>query len=129
MAVVLLTVGCWQQCHCCGYRLLTEWVRQPTDREQLLKLLQDADVLITNLRSGALARMGLDSESVTRQFPQLVIYASIYASISVTLSLSLCVCHAVAFSLSCCRFQSVSITLSLSLCLCHAVAFYLCHSL
>jgi crotonobetainyl-CoA:carnitine CoA-transferase CaiB-like acyl-CoA transferase len=41
-------------------------------RHDLDKLLATADVLVTNMRTGALARAGLDPDAVTNRFPRLV---------------------------------------------------------
>jgi crotonobetainyl-CoA:carnitine CoA-transferase CaiB-like acyl-CoA transferase len=41
-------------------------------RDVLLRLLADADVLITNLRPGPLRRLGLDHEALRADFPRLV---------------------------------------------------------
>jgi crotonobetainyl-CoA:carnitine CoA-transferase CaiB-like acyl-CoA transferase len=45
-------------------------------REILLRLLEDADVFVTNLRPAALGGLGLDYETLSVRFPRLV-YASI----------------------------------------------------
>ena len=42
------------------------------DRESALKLLDTADVFVTNVRPGALQRLGLDFESVAHRCPRLV---------------------------------------------------------
>ncbi|MFF7062608.1 CoA transferase [Pseudomonas sp. NPDC008258] len=42
-------------------------------KEILLKLLEDADVLIQNLAPGAAARMGLDYEILKERFPRLIV--------------------------------------------------------
>lgn len=44
----------------------------PAGREQLLALLQGADVLIENFKTGTMERWGLGYESLARQFPRLV---------------------------------------------------------
>lgn len=49
---------------------------QPAGRAQLMSLLAEADIFITNVRPGALARMKLDYETVHRECPRLI-YASI----------------------------------------------------
>jgi crotonobetainyl-CoA:carnitine CoA-transferase CaiB-like acyl-CoA transferase len=49
-----------------------------TDRERLEALLADADVLVENMRPGALAKFGLDYPAVSERHPRLV-YASISA--------------------------------------------------
>ncbi|KAA0972180.1 CoA transferase [Aureimonas fodinaquatilis] len=46
------------------------------DREQLLKLVDEADVLIENFRTGAMDRLGLDYETLKKRNPRLI-YASI----------------------------------------------------
>lgn len=45
-------------------------------KQVLLDLIAQADVFVTNLRRGALARAGLDHETLTAMFPKLV-YASV----------------------------------------------------
>lgn len=49
---------------------------QAAGRAQLISLLAEADVFITNVRPGALARLKLDYETVHRECPRLI-YASI----------------------------------------------------
>ncbi len=51
-------------------------ISTPEDRERLDTLLASADVLVTNLRAGALDRAGLSPDKVCARFPRLV-YASI----------------------------------------------------
>lgn len=46
--------------------------KTPAGMEALLRLLEGADVLITNWRLGALARAGLDYETLKDRFPKLV---------------------------------------------------------
>jgi len=48
------------------------------DRKRLFEFLEDADVLVENMRPGALARFGLDYPSLADRFPRLV-YCSISA--------------------------------------------------
>jgi crotonobetainyl-CoA:carnitine CoA-transferase CaiB-like acyl-CoA transferase len=55
-----------------GKRSLALDVQSAQGREVLHRLLESADVLLTNLRPGALARLGLDAESVTSRYPRLV---------------------------------------------------------
>ncbi|MBK1780084.1 CoA transferase [Advenella sp. WQ 585] len=50
--------------------------KNPDDREKLLTLIRDADVLVENYRAGTLKRYGLDYDSLKAINPQLV-YASI----------------------------------------------------
>ena len=47
-------------------------LKSPAGTDILFRLLQDADALITNYREDALARLGLDYESVSSRFPGLV---------------------------------------------------------
>lgn len=46
------------------------------DREKLLALVDESDVLIENFRTGAMERLGLDYETLSRRNPRLI-YASI----------------------------------------------------
>lgn len=55
-----------------GKRSLAVDVQSDQGREVLHRLLESADVLLTNLRPGALARLGLDAETVTERYPRLV---------------------------------------------------------
>ncbi len=48
----------------------------PGQRDRLLALIDTADVLVENFRVGALARFGLDYETLARRHPRLV-YASV----------------------------------------------------
>ncbi len=50
--------------------------KTPEGMEALMKLLEDADVLVTNWRLGALQRAGLDYETLKVKFPKLI-YAMI----------------------------------------------------
>jgi len=45
---------------------------QPAGRDALLKLIEGADVFLTNVRPGGLARSGLDPETVLKRCPQLI---------------------------------------------------------
>lgn len=47
-------------------------LKTPRGREILLRLLEDADVFVTNLRPGPLRRLGLDHESLRGDYPRLV---------------------------------------------------------
>ncbi|MEU8632261.1 CoA transferase [Amycolatopsis sp. NPDC048633] len=47
-------------------------LKDETEREQALKLIDTADVLITNMRPGALARLGLNYADVAERNPRLV---------------------------------------------------------
>lgn len=47
-------------------------IKDATGKEALFKLLEDADVLITNWRIQALERAGLDYDSIKNRFPKLV---------------------------------------------------------
>jgi crotonobetainyl-CoA:carnitine CoA-transferase CaiB-like acyl-CoA transferase len=48
-------------------------LKQPTDLDQLLRLVDGADVLVENLRPGALERLGLDPATLLARNPRLVI--------------------------------------------------------
>jgi formyl-CoA transferase len=45
---------------------------QPEDREFLLAMLAKADVLVQNLKPGALKKLGLDPDELCRRFPRLI---------------------------------------------------------
>jgi crotonobetainyl-CoA:carnitine CoA-transferase CaiB-like acyl-CoA transferase len=47
-------------------------LKQPEGREAALAIMGSADAVVTNMRRGALARLGLDPESVRRRFPRLI---------------------------------------------------------
>jgi len=47
-------------------------LRTDADRDAAFELLSDADVFVTNVRPGALQRLGLDFESVSARNPRLV---------------------------------------------------------
>jgi crotonobetainyl-CoA:carnitine CoA-transferase CaiB-like acyl-CoA transferase len=49
---------------------------RPEGREALLRILDGADIFITNVRPGALKRAGLDYEAVKERLPRLI-YASV----------------------------------------------------
>ncbi|KNC81939.1 hypothetical protein SARC_05768 [Sphaeroforma arctica JP610] len=53
-------------------------VKQAKDVEKLLKLLETADVLVTNTRPSALKRLGLDYDTIKDNFPHIV-YAQVSA--------------------------------------------------
>jgi crotonobetainyl-CoA:carnitine CoA-transferase CaiB-like acyl-CoA transferase len=55
-----------------GKRSLALDVRSEPGRTVLHKLLESADVFLTNLRPGALARLGLDTASVAERYPRLI---------------------------------------------------------
>jgi crotonobetainyl-CoA:carnitine CoA-transferase CaiB-like acyl-CoA transferase len=48
-------------------------LKQPADLDQLLRLVDGADVLVENLRPGALERLGLDPATLLARNPRLVI--------------------------------------------------------
>jgi len=48
-------------------------LKDPQDRDKLLFLLRDADVLIESFRPGVMARLGLDPQGLCRRFPRLVV--------------------------------------------------------
>jgi crotonobetainyl-CoA:carnitine CoA-transferase CaiB-like acyl-CoA transferase len=55
-----------------GKRSVSLDLRTADGRTVLDRLLETADVFLTNFRPGALARLGLDAETVTERFPRLV---------------------------------------------------------
>lgn len=59
-----------------GKRSVVLDLRTEAAREALHKLLSDADVLVSNLRTDALERLGLDAPSVMSRHPRLI-YASV----------------------------------------------------
>ncbi|HEY1753668.1 MAG TPA: CaiB/BaiF CoA-transferase family protein [Caulobacteraceae bacterium] len=48
---------------------------RPAGREALLRLLQDADVFLTNVRPASLKRQGLDYETLSQALPRLIYVA------------------------------------------------------
>ena len=63
--------------HNSNKRLVALNIKTRGGREALLKLLETADVFITNVREPSLARMGLDYASLQERYPRLV-YAQFY---------------------------------------------------
>ncbi|ONH22936.1 hypothetical protein BL253_34270 [Pseudofrankia asymbiotica] len=59
-----------------GKRSVCLDLKNEAAREVLLQLLAGADVLVTNLRLAALARLGLDYETLSARFPRLVYAAA-----------------------------------------------------
>jgi crotonobetainyl-CoA:carnitine CoA-transferase CaiB-like acyl-CoA transferase len=55
-----------------GKRSVALDLRSAAGREALDRLLATADVFLTNFRPGALARLGLDADTLTERFPRLV---------------------------------------------------------
>lgn len=53
-----------------------QWVslnmKNPEGKKLALKLIADADIFVTNMRDGALRRLGLDYDTLSKQFPHLV---------------------------------------------------------
>ncbi len=47
-------------------------LRDPADRDLLLELMADADVVVDNFRTSALARLGLEPERLIERYPQLI---------------------------------------------------------
>jgi len=58
-----------------GKRSITLDLKQEAGREVLMKLLEDADVFLTNLLPRARRSMGIDADSIRARFPD-IIYAS-----------------------------------------------------
>ncbi|MFK7834605.1 MAG: CaiB/BaiF CoA transferase family protein [Sulfitobacter sp.] len=59
-----------------GKASITVDFRTPEGQAQVKELLQDADILIENFKTGGLAKYGLDYASLSHEFPQLI-YCSI----------------------------------------------------
>src|SRR5580698_7428049 len=55
-----------------GKRGIVLDIAKPAGRDAMLRLLETADVLITNVRPGALKRARLDYDSLKDQFPRLI---------------------------------------------------------
>ena len=55
-----------------GKRSVAVDLRSEQGRAVLTRLLESADVFLTNFRPGALRRLGLDSETLTERYPRLV---------------------------------------------------------
>jgi crotonobetainyl-CoA:carnitine CoA-transferase CaiB-like acyl-CoA transferase len=55
-----------------GKRSIALDLQRPEGAAVMAKLLETADVFLTNLRPGALRRLGLDSETLTAKYPKLV---------------------------------------------------------
>ena len=55
-----------------GKESVTLDLRDPADQAQLKELLDGADVLIQNLKRGALARLGFDFDRLAREWPRLI---------------------------------------------------------
>jgi crotonobetainyl-CoA:carnitine CoA-transferase CaiB-like acyl-CoA transferase len=46
---------------------------EPSDAEVFTRLLEHADVLVSNLAPGALTRLGLEPEALTKRYPRLIV--------------------------------------------------------
>ncbi|MEQ9258023.1 MAG: CoA transferase, partial [Roseovarius sp.] len=55
-----------------GKRSLVLDLREESARNELLRLIAGADVLLQNLKPGALARLGVDFEELRRAHPRLI---------------------------------------------------------
>lgn len=55
-----------------GKKLVSIDLKQPDGKKAMLRLLDGADVFLTNVRTGGLQRLGLDYESLHERFPRLV---------------------------------------------------------
>ena len=53
-------------------RFMTVNLKNPKGQEVMDKLLQEADVFITNIRSKSLKKLGLDYETVSEKYPRVV---------------------------------------------------------
>jgi len=47
-------------------------IKDPQDKERMLKLIECADIFITNTRAQSLKKLGLDAETLTEKFPRLI---------------------------------------------------------
>ena len=56
-----------------GKETLIADLTKPEDKARIAGLLADADVLVQNLKPGALARLGFDAERLAREFPRLIV--------------------------------------------------------
>lgn len=63
--------------HNSNKRLISLNIKSEEGREILFKMLEDADVFVTNVREASLARSGLDYSSLKDRFPRLI-YAQFY---------------------------------------------------
>ncbi|MCL2532768.1 MAG: CoA transferase [Nocardiaceae bacterium] len=59
-----------------GKRSIALDLKDPEDRESLLQLIEDADVVVENFRPGVTTRLGIDYEAARARNPKIV-YASI----------------------------------------------------
>ncbi len=66
-------VGAWFATLNRGKRSIALDLRQAPDRERLLALCAEADVLVESFRPGVMARLGLDPAELVRRFPHLVV--------------------------------------------------------
>ena len=53
-------------------RSLSIDLKSADGHEVMIKLISSADVLVTNMRSQALERLGLDEKEITKKFPELI---------------------------------------------------------
>jgi alpha-methylacyl-CoA racemase len=66
-------VGAWFHAVNAGKRSISLNLKEPADRETLLALLPDFDVLLESFRPGVMARLGLDPARLRQRFPRLII--------------------------------------------------------
>jgi crotonobetainyl-CoA:carnitine CoA-transferase CaiB-like acyl-CoA transferase len=55
-----------------GKRSVVLDLREESGLDTMMNLLADADVFVTNVRPGGLARLGLDADTLTARFPRLI---------------------------------------------------------
>lgn len=55
-----------------GKKLTSINLKHPDGKAAMLRLLEDADVFLTNVRTGGLRRLGLDYKSLHERYPKLV---------------------------------------------------------
>lgn len=66
-------VGAWFAALNRGKKSVALDLKDPADRDALLALLADADVLIESFRPGVMARLGLAPDALVARFPKLVV--------------------------------------------------------
>ena len=59
-----------------GKKSLSLNLKAPEGKEIFFKLLEDADILITNTRHQSLVKLGVDYDSIKNRFPRLI-YATL----------------------------------------------------
>jgi len=60
--------------HNSGKKFVSLNLKDPAGREALMKILEDADIFMTNIRYAGINRLGLDWETIHEKFPKLIYY-------------------------------------------------------